>query len=113
MQKDDLIYVGIMLDIARQAVAKASRSTRQDFDDDENLRLALTHLIQMIGETARRLSPAFREQHPETPWHEIIGMRHRVVHDYLDIDYPEVWKVATQDLPVLITQLEPIAPPAP
>ena len=39
--------------------------------DDTALRLALTHLIQVIGEAARRVSSQFRERHPE-----ILG-RHR------------------------------------
>ena len=54
MPKDDLVYVGHMLDTARKAVEKARDMSRADFDRDENLRLALAHLIQIIGEAARR-----------------------------------------------------------
>lgn len=57
MPKDDLIYVGHMLDKAGEALALAHGKTRQDYDNDTALRLALTHLIQVIGEAARRVSP--------------------------------------------------------
>ena len=86
MQPDDPTCVGHMLDTARKAMKKVEGMRRQDFDDDENLRLALTHLLQTIGEAARRVSPAFRAAHTTIPWEAIIGMRHKVVHDYMGVD---------------------------
>jgi uncharacterized protein with HEPN domain len=55
MPKDDLVYVGHMLDKAQEALALAHGKSRQDYDNDTALRLALTHLIQVIGEAARRV----------------------------------------------------------
>jgi uncharacterized protein with HEPN domain len=54
MSPRDLVYVGHMLDIARKAVSKTAGVSREAFDADENLRLALIHLIQVIGEAAGR-----------------------------------------------------------
>lgn len=110
MPKDDSVYVGHMLDTARLAASKVAGITREAFDTDENLRLALAHLIQIIGEAARQVSPTFREAHPQTPWAKIIGMRHRVVHDYLHVDYDVVWGVVSVDLPALIEALAGILP---
>ena len=95
--KGDLLYLG-HLDVSLQVISKIQGVSRQDFDKDENLRLALTHLIQMIGEAARRVSEESRRRYPLIPWTAIIGMRHKVVHDYLDIDFDVVWAVATVDL---------------
>jgi len=111
MQKDDLIYVGHMLDVARSIAEKVTGTTRAEFDADENLRLALTHLIQTIGEAARRVSPAFQQSNPQIPWKNVIGMRHRVVHDYLHVDYDLVWDTVTLDIQPLLLQLERIVPP--
>jgi uncharacterized protein with HEPN domain len=58
MQKDDDVFVGHMLDTARLAVGKVAGKSREEFDADENLRLALAHLVQTIGDAARRVSPA-------------------------------------------------------
>ena len=80
-----------------------------DFDADENLRLALTYLIPIIGEAASRVSSSFRVAHPEVPWSEIIGMRQKIVHDYLGVDYDIVWEVVTADLPVLVRTFSWIA----
>ena len=46
MSKDDLVYVGHMLDTARRVRDKTRNVTRAQYDQDENLRLALTHLTQ-------------------------------------------------------------------
>ena len=59
MSPRDLVYVGHMLDMARKAVDKTAGLSRAAFDQDENLRLALTHLVQVIGEAARHVSREF------------------------------------------------------
>ena len=113
MQKDDTVYVGHMLDTARLIVGKVAGVSRAEFDGDENLRLALAHLIQTMGEAARRVSAEFQQAHPSVPWRKIIGMRHKVVHDYLHVDFDIVWDVATVNLPPLVAQLEAVVPPEP
>ncbi len=107
--KDELVYVAHMLDVARQVQSKVAGLDRAGFDADENLQLAVTHLIQIIGEAARLVSDGYRDQHAEIPWHQIIGMRHRIVHDYLNIDFDIVWEVAHREIGGLIAQLEDLA----
>ena len=85
MQKDDLVYAGHMLDMARRALRLVRGKSRADYEQDETLSLALTHLLQVIGEAARKVSPPFREKHSEIPWAAVVGLRHRVVHDYLHV----------------------------
>jgi uncharacterized protein with HEPN domain len=111
MLKDDLLYLGQMLDMARKAATKVQDIGREEYDADENLRLALAHLVQTIGEAARRVSTETSLEYPDIPWREIIGMRHKIVHDYMQVDEDIVWEVATQDLPPLIATLEKIVPP--
>jgi uncharacterized protein with HEPN domain len=113
MPQGDLLYLGHMLDASLQAIGKVESKSREEFDQDDNLRLAVAHLIQMIGEAATRVSIEGREEHPEIPWSDIIKMRHKLVHDYLDVDFDVVWEVVTVDLPDLIAQLEPFVPPSP
>jgi uncharacterized protein with HEPN domain len=111
MPKDDWVYVGHMLDMTQKALEISAGKDRAAYDDDETLRLALTHIIQIIGEAAQRVSPEFRLSYPKVPWQEIIGMRHRIVHDYLNIDEDVIWEVLKQDLPSLAKTLQSILPP--
>jgi uncharacterized protein with HEPN domain len=68
-----------MLDMAKKAVDKTAGLPREIYDQDENLRLALTHLVQVIGEAARHISREFTAADPEISWTEIVGIRHKVV----------------------------------
>jgi uncharacterized protein with HEPN domain len=108
MHKDDLTYVGHMLDTARKVVDRVGGLSRETFDQDENLRLALTHLIQVIGEAAARVSEEFCRSHPEVPWKAIVGMRHKVVHNYLNVDEDVVWDTASREILPLTRELERI-----
>jgi uncharacterized protein with HEPN domain len=111
MPKDDWVYVGHMLDMSEKALEISAGKDREAYDKDETLRLALTHIIQIIGEAAQRVSPEFRQVYPQLPWQQIIGMRHRIVHDYLNIDEDVIWEVLNQDLPSLAKILKGILPP--
>ena len=46
------------------------------------------------------------ESHPETPWQDIIDMRHHIVHGYFTINSRYVWEVIQNDLPVLRQQVQ-------
>jgi uncharacterized protein with HEPN domain len=105
-QKDNRIYIQHMIDNSQKAINFVENISREDFDNDEKLRLALTHLLQVIGEAARRISVEFRDNHPQIPWKEIVGMRSKVVHDYLNVDEDIVWATIKYDLPSLIIELE-------
>lgn len=111
MLKDDMVYLGHMLDMAHKAYENVHGLDREAFDADENLCYALAHLIKVIGEAAQRVSPRVRRDLPEIPWHEVTGMRHRIVHDYMNVDDDVIWVVATQDLPELIRHPEGFLPP--
>jgi uncharacterized protein with HEPN domain len=100
-----------MLDMSNKAVKLTSGKDRLDYNRDETLQLALTHIIQILGEAAQHVSDMFRAAHPEVPWHEIIGMRHRIVHDYMNVDEDVIWEVIQQDIPALIEVLRRIVPP--
>jgi uncharacterized protein with HEPN domain len=110
MPKDELVYIGHMLDKAHEALSLVRGKIRQDYDRDTALRLALTHLIQVIGEAARRVSSQFRERHPEVPWDAIAGMRSKIVHDYMNVDEDIVWDSVTQELQPLIEELKKVLP---
>ena len=106
-----MVYLGHILDMARRAINKAKGKKRRDFNRDEDLQIILVHLIQIIGEAARQVSDTTQKAYPAIPWEEIIGMRNRIVHNYINIKYEVVWKVVTNDLPPLVSVLERIIPP--
>jgi uncharacterized protein with HEPN domain len=112
-KRTDLLYFGHMIDAARGIQARVTGRTRAEFDASEDLQIILTHLLQVIGEAARQVPEETRLANPQISWTEIIGMRHRIVHNYTDINLKVVWDTATEDVPLLVAALEQITPPEP
>lgn len=78
------------------------------------LRLALTKLVEIVGEAAKQVGEETRAEYPGVPWSAAATMRDRLVHHYFDIDLDVLWMTITTDLPALITELEvDEAPPVP
>lgn len=95
-----------MLDYAQKAIIISQGRKRNDLDEDLTFNLALTHLIEIIGDAANRVPEDFQESHAEIPWAQIIGMRNRLIHGYDEVDLNFLWSVVQNDLPGLIVQLE-------
>ena len=102
---DDLMFVGHMVDMAKRAQRLIAGRTRPDLETNDEFQLALVRALQVIGEAAWRISSTFQQAHPNLPWQQIAGFRHRVVHDYFAIDYDIVWRIASQELQPLIDEL--------
>jgi len=105
-QHDPTVRLRHMLDHAREAVDLADGLERAQLDDDRRLELALTHLVQIIGEAAARVAPEIRARHPDIAWEDIVGTRHRMVHDYENVDLNILWRIVKEELPPLIEALE-------
>ena len=97
-----------ILSHAREAVAILHGKTRADLDHDRMLNLALTRLLEIIGEAANRIPDSVQENYPHLPWLQMISLRNRLIHGYDNVDFDILWVIVTQDLPGLIVQLEDI-----
>ncbi|HVZ94436.1 MAG TPA: DUF86 domain-containing protein [Phycisphaerales bacterium] len=95
-----------MLDAARQATEFVRGKSREDLNSNPMLTRALLHAIQEIGEAASKMTDAGRARITELPWPKIVGMRHRLVHGYWNVNLDLVWVVVERDLPPLIHALE-------
>ncbi|MFY4729636.1 DUF86 domain-containing protein [Nitrospira sp. BLG_2] len=106
MRKDDDVRLRHMLDAAREALGFVRGRNRVDLNSDRQLVLALVKTIEIIGEAAFRTSENTQAQFPEIRWEDIVGMRHRLVHAYFDINLDVLWKTVQDDLVPLIVRLE-------
>jgi uncharacterized protein with HEPN domain len=93
---------------AQEAVAIIEGKTRADLDQDRVLNLALTRLVEIIGEAANRVPDQVQMQYPALPWLQMIGARNRLIHGYDNVDFDILWAIVESDLPRLISQLEGI-----
>ena len=66
--------------------------------------------LEVLGKAAGKVSSATRVAHPEIPWRDITGMRHRLIHGYGDVRLDVVWMVVNERLSPLIAILEQLVP---
>jgi uncharacterized protein with HEPN domain len=82
--------------------------TQESFEVNRMLRSAVVHQLTIVGEAVAHLSAELRARHPGTPWADFKGFRNIVVHNYFGIDWVEVWRAASRDVPLLRVQVTEI-----
>jgi uncharacterized protein with HEPN domain len=103
--RNDLVSMRDMESYAREAIALMGDVDAEALGRNRVLQLALTRLVEIVGEAAHRVSEETRQAYPHIPWLQIIGMRNRLVHGYDVIDYDLLHDTIRMDLPPLIEAL--------
>ncbi len=102
--RSDAERLNDILDAAEAAV-RFARPRSQLHVESDMLLAALTYQLIIIGEASSAIPDETRAAFPTLPWHQMVGMRNRVVHAYWSVDSENVWATVEVDLPGLISQL--------
>ena len=101
--------IAYLLDIFRSVKTIQSyigRQTHEEFLADTKTQDAVLRRFLVAGEAAARLTPETSAEFPNIPFHKIIGMRNRIVHDYGNVDLEIVWETVQSHLPSLVRELQ-------
>ena len=106
MPPDDLTRIKHMLEAAEDALQFITYQSLEDFQQDRLRILAVRKCIEIIGEAAAKIPKETKEQLPDIPWQDIVGMRNILIHVYFDVDPAVLWQTIHNDLPPLIQILK-------
>ncbi len=112
-RRDPMVAVQQMRDHGREAMELAEGRHRVDLDLDRMFDLALTRLMEALGEAARRAPEEVRQRYPEVQRQDTTDLRNVFIHNYDThnydtVDFEELWRIIHQHLPPLVQQLQAI-----
>jgi uncharacterized protein with HEPN domain len=105
MDERDREALNQMLRYSERAIDLLGQRDATAVVGDPRTFFALSYVVQIVGEAATRVSESARAMLPGTPWRQIVGIRHHLVHGYEDIDAAILVGTVRQDLPPLIASL--------
>jgi len=74
----------------------------EDFDKfivDETLKRAIVRSLEIIGEATKQITADLKYRWNNIKWRNIAGMRDKLIHDYIGVNYSIVWDVAKIKFP--------------
>ena len=103
-QRDDS-YLADIEEACRRILDYTQGMKYEAFLKNSLVQDAVLRNFQIIGEAAKRVSNDLRQSNPDIPWREMMGMRDKVVHDYIGVNFATVWDTIEQNLPQLLNQV--------
>ena len=99
MSKDYKVYFLHIFDSIENIERFTKGKDKKKFFASKLVQDAVIRNLEIIGEAANRLPDEFKEKYRQVEWHKIVGLRHRIVHDYFGIDLEIIWQILHKDLP--------------
>ncbi|MDP2685645.1 MAG: DUF86 domain-containing protein [Aequorivita sp.] len=78
------------------------------FLDDETLKRAVVRSLEIVGEATKKIPADFKVNHNSIQWKNMAGMRDRLIHDYIGVNYSIVWDVIKNKIPELNNQISEV-----
>lgn len=104
--RDFLIYLEDMLESMRRIEKYTEDLTYEQFKES-NLRTdAVVRNLEIIGEAANNIPEDFTSSYPNIPWKKMYGLRNLIAHKYFGIDYENIWKIISKQMPDNIKDLK-------
>jgi len=94
--RDESLYI---LSITSMGISK------EEFLNDETLKRAVVRSLEIIGEATKKIPADFKIKWNNVKWKEMAGMRDRLIHDYMGVNYSIVWDVIINKIPELCAQV--------
>ena len=106
MSKEPVEYLKHIRDESLYLLSVTSAGiTKEEFLNDETLKRAVVRSLEIIGEATKKIPADFKIKWNNVKWKEMAGMRDRLIHDYMGVNYSIVWDVIINKIPELCQQV--------
>jgi uncharacterized protein with HEPN domain len=106
MSKEPIEYLKHIADECTYLISVNKNLSKDDFLDDETLKRAVVRSLEIIGEATKKIPADFKVKWGSIQWKNMAGMRDRLIHDYIGVNYSIVWDVFNYKIPELYEQIQ-------
>jgi uncharacterized protein with HEPN domain len=106
---DPSVTLRQIADFARQAQKLCANQTLEGFMTDWKGMLALERVMELIGESVKRLPDDLRDRYPQVNWKAVAGMRDHLSHGksvLMGNPIGILWNAVHKNLPDLLATIE-------
>lgn len=109
MSNDALNYLRHIQDEIDFIISTVDDSVEKvSFINDETLKRAVVRSLEIIGEATKKIPQDQKAEWIGIEWKNMAGMRDRLIHDYMGINYNIVWDVIKNKIPDLKINIDKI-----
>ncbi|PKP19282.1 MAG: hypothetical protein CVU07_00145 [Bacteroidetes bacterium HGW-Bacteroidetes-23] len=105
-KSDEIEFIGHIFEELKFVINTTNSLTFELFVEDEIIKRAVVRALEIVGEATKNLSSDFRQKYNQVPWKFMAGMRDKLIHDYMGVDYRLVFKTSKEDVPELFDFIE-------
>ena len=105
MSKEPKEYLRHIHDECLYIISVSENLLFEDFMEDETLKRAVVRSLEIIGEATKKIPADFKVKWNTIQWKNMAGMRDRLIHDYIGVNYAIVWDVMKNKIPGMNKQI--------
>lgn len=106
MSKEPIYYLKHIADECAFIISINNDLSKEDLLNDETLKRAVVRSLEIIGEATKKIPLDFKSRFDTINWKDMAGMRDRLIHDYMGINYLIIWDVIQNKIPELNDQIQ-------
>jgi len=108
MSKEPIEFLKHIADECTYLLSVSNELSKDNFLDDETLKRAVVRSVEIIGEATKKIPADFKVKWSSIQWKNMAGMRDRLIHDYIGVNYSIVWDVLINKIPALNAQIQEV-----
>jgi uncharacterized protein with HEPN domain len=109
MPKESIVYLKhILLECDFIVSTIKPETTKDDFISNETVKRAVVRSLEIIGEATKKIPADSKLGWKNIEWKNMAGMRDRLIHDYMGVNYSIVWDVVKNIIPKIRLEIREI-----
>src|SRR5215217_4057597 len=99
MSEEPILYIKHIADECSYIISVSRNLSKDEFLGDETLKRSIVRSLEIIGEATKKVPADFKVKWNSIRWKNMAGMRDRLIHDCMAINYSIVWDVVKNKIP--------------